>query len=299
MKKIWKIAVYILVILGGVIAFMALMLLFEYIGMPKDSKGSNKLHKERLTLLKEAGAYEVNTEEFPILSFDTTGLYKVREYFMLDTLIDGIEGGWEKALKIEKWLHNNIAHDGSISYEGDRNAIDIWEFAKQNGKGVNGGILAVALNELYLSVGLRSRYIYCLPGDKNDIDCDIINEVWIDDLNKWVGIDPSNHAYLTNSDGELLSIKEVREYVIEDKELLLNDDANRNGEKRSLDSYLQRMARTLYRFERSSIYGYNVGTNGSPIHKLRQNIILVPKDYIPSNTQDNDLITNDDNYFWE
>ena len=63
-------------------------------------------------------------------------------------------------------------------------AIDIYNYHKSTGKGVNCRHLAIAFNEMYLSMGIKSRYVTCMPKDPNDNDCHVINSVYSQQLNK-------------------------------------------------------------------------------------------------------------------
>jgi hypothetical protein len=75
--------------------------------------------------------------------------------------------------------------------------------------------------------------------------------VWVNDLNKWIWIDPTNDAYVMDEKGELLSPEEVRERVINGKMLILNPDANWNRKTSATkEAYLYNyMAKNLYRIE--------------------------------------------------
>ena len=112
-------------------------------------------------------------------------------------------------------------------------------------------MMATVLNECYLSMGIKSRYITCLPKETEFDDCHVINMVYSYDLNKWIWIDPTFDAYVMNEKGKLLGIAEVRERLIKGRTLILNPEANRNRmESQTKEFYLENyMAKNLYRLE--------------------------------------------------
>jgi Transglutaminase-like superfamily len=122
---------------------------------------------------------------------------------------------------------------------------------KKDKRGLNCRGLATVLNESYLSLGIKSRFVTCMPKDSVFDDCHVINMVWLNELKKWIWIDPTNDAYVMDEKGELLSIEEVRERVINGKTLILNPDANWNHKvSTTKEDYLYNyMAKNLYRIE--------------------------------------------------
>ena len=144
-------------------------------------------------------------------------------------------------------MHDNIPHDGSSSWPEERNAIAMYELCKREESGINCRMLAQVLNECYLSMGLKSRYVTCLPRIMVG-DCHVINVVYSNRLDKWVWVDPTFNAYLMDDSGEMMSIDEVRECLREVRECRLNEDANWNN--RSVQTYEHYighyMAKNLY-----------------------------------------------------
>ena len=64
----------------------------------------------------------------------------------------------------------------------------------------------------------------------------LINSVYSQQLQKWIWIDPTNNAYVKDENGNLLSIAEVRDRLIHNKPLVLNEDANWNNQKKQTKS---------------------------------------------------------------
>ena len=209
---------------------------------------------DNLSVLKSAAPYSHEyTDSLPRFSYQSAEdmrLKNVKEFFSLDEVAgDGDE--ISKILNLLRFVHDSIRHDGGNYALCEFDAIDIYNYHKSTGKGVNCRHLAIALNEMYLSMGIPSRYVTCMPKDPNDQDCHVINVVWSSQLKKWIWVDPTFYAYVTDENGTLLGIAEVRERLIDGRTLVLNEDANWNHEsQQTKEHYLENyMAKNLYYIE--------------------------------------------------
>ena len=206
-----------------------------------------------LSVLKAAAEYTAATDDkvrFTYASPNDSNLVRTRRYFNLDS----IAGSGDEISKIKNLLyfvHDAVRHDGSSKWPEKRDAISLYEVCKKENRGINCRMMAIMLNECYLAMGWMSRYVTCMPEDSLDNDCHVINVVYSNTLDKWIWVDPTFAAYVSDDKGNLLSIDEVRERLVNDKPLVLNDDANWNHEqKQTKEDYLENyMAKNLYFIE--------------------------------------------------
>jgi hypothetical protein len=180
--------------------------------------------------------------------------------------LDSVAGNGDEISRIMNllnWANKIVRHDGSQDPADPRprNAMNIIKTCRETNKGVNCRMLATLLNEAYLSTGFRSRHVTCLPHDKEDPDCHVINVVYSDSLDKWLYVDPTFAGYFMGADSTLLSIEEVRQKLITGEELLLPDALNWNGEPKEKRGYRSYMTKNLFRFSCpvSSEFGYESG----------------------------------------
>lgn len=225
-------------------------------------------------------------------------LRAIRKHFNLDSIAG--EGNDEIAQikNIMYWLHDKIRHDGQSNWpDCPYNAIDLIELARREGRGYNCRFLAMILNDLYLAMGFPSRFLTCQPkAYDTDPDCHVINMVWSRTLGKWVWMDPSFAAYVTDENGLLLHPGEVRARLISGAPLILNEDANWNHkQKQTKEYYLEHyMAKNLYLLSahlRSESETENLNRSyKTPI------VVLTPEgfDYHWSG-----ILTADSAYFWQ
>ena len=260
--------------------------------------------KSFLSILKKAGKYQTeNTDSFPKFTYqssDNYNLKNVRATLKLDS-IAGNSDEISKILNVLHWAHNTIRHDGNNNGNCEFDAIDLYNYHKATGRGINCRRLAIFLNECYLSLGIPSRFITCFPNDSTDNDCHVINSVYCDSLQKWIWIDPTFNAYVKDENGNFLGIEEVREHLIAGKPLVLNEDANWNNEqKQTKENYLENyMTKNLYWLQCPADSKFNAespyrNTNGKYISLVPSGFKVWDKPYMAKS-----LETTDVNYFWQ
>ena len=243
-----------------------------------------KLTGDYLFILKKANKYNLSDSrplpKFNYQSSDNPNLMALRKGFNLDS-IAGQGNDVLKILNLLQWVHNLIPHDGNHDNPEVKNALSMINVCKKDDRGLNCRGLALVLNECYLAMGIKSRIVTCYPKDilKIDPDCHVINSVYSESLKKWLWIDPTYNAFVMNENGEMLSIEEVRERLINDKILILNPNANWNNKQtQTKEGYLKNyMAKNLYMLECPATSEYNMETHreGKTISYIK----LLPLDY--------------------
>jgi hypothetical protein len=301
MKKKTKKIIWISVgsFFGLVIICFGVLFLIAY--------GERKKGKEKkesyLPLLQNANGYnkvwDVDAPQFTYQQINDSNLVRVRTHFNLDS----IAGNGDEISQIKNlmyYLHDIVFHQGQNNplENVNKNAIDLIDYCRKENVGMNCRHLAIALNEFYLSMGIPSRFITCLPKDSTDMDCHVINSVYSKDLNKWIWMDPTFAAYVTDENNQLLSIEEVRYRLINNLPLVLNEDANWNHQTKQTKAYYLEtyMAKNLYWIEclTDSKYASESGKMTD-----RQYVRLCPEAYKGFNFKVNDYITNNPQYFWQ
>jgi hypothetical protein len=229
------------------------------------SAQTGKVELSYLEKLKKAKEYSYSDNRFvPTFTYlpkEDANLIRIRLNLKLDS-IAGKANEISKILNILHWVHYVAWQDGEAGSPVSKNAIDLISYCKKESRGMNCRMMATILNECYLSLGMKSRLMTCMPIELKFEECHVINIVYCNDLKKWLLVDPTFDAYVMNENGELLSIQEVRERLINDEPLILNPEANWNRlTSQTKDDYLKRyMAKNLYRLECQMLSGYNTET---------------------------------------
>ncbi|MFC2709920.1 TPR end-of-group domain-containing protein [Hoylesella oralis] len=256
-----------------------------------------------LYILRHAKGYRKEaTDTLPRFTYqqaDDHSLKQMRTFFKLDS-VAGNGDEVSKIINILKFVHNSIPHDGGNFGMCEGDAFDIYNYYKATGNGVNCRQLAIALNGMYLAMGFPSRYVTCMPKDENDGDCHVINCVYSSKLNKWLWMDPTFNAYVKDEHGNLLSIAEVRERLITDQPLYLNEDANWNNKsKQTKEKYLDDyMAKNLYWM--NCVDNSCLNPEGRYRYYGERYIVLLPEGFSsPATVRSFYTVTNDADYFWQ
>lgn len=228
---------------------------------------------------------------------DEPDLKRVRDYFRLDSV--AVAGDELATIKrILTYIHDKIRHDGQNGNPtGGYNSINFAEACKDGSRGLNCRGLATVLNECYLSMGIPSRVITCMPKTYIN-DCHVINAVYSSTLGKWLCIDPTNNAWVTDDQGNLLSIQEVRARLRSGQPVRVNEEANWNNERKTTtEAYLyEYMAKNLFYLESWTRYGFNTESDReNPINY----IFLQPTGCDSDQRNPRNLSVNDDRYFWQ
>ncbi len=168
--------------------------------------------------------------------------------------LDSVAGNgdeFSKIVNLMSWVNHKVRHDGNLNYSGIKSAEVLISTCEKEKRGVNCRMMSTILNEVYLSMGFKSRFVTCMPKGERFSDCHVINVVYSNQYNKWLWMDASFEAYVMDENDTPLSIQEVRENLIHKKAMKVyeklhwNDQAYHGGAKRYLYEY---MTKNLYRF---------------------------------------------------
>ena len=259
---------------------------------------TNKVrYDERVKLLREAGSYKADTAKVEINHVpDIRRAEEIMDYFCLDTLYDAGDATWEKTLAIGEFVANNIPHDNQKEYPEYVNAIGLWEYTKTVAPAFNCRLHSILNYELLTAAGIKARYITCLPYDRNDNDCHVVNEVWLPETGKWVMIDTDMKRYVTDKKGNLLSLAEIREHFINDKKVVVYHNFDNPSSK--ISYYHAYMAKNTYWFCCWGDLGfYQEDYKTFPESKLRSRYYaLVPEGF--ETFSGKEITTHDPEQFW-
>lgn len=228
----------------------------ERLQMAYDKYFDPDANKSKLQILKESAPYsserDANGCLFTYATPSDSLLALSRNYYNLDS-IAGVGDDLSKIRNLLYWVHDLVPHDGSSRWPDCPLTLrDIDNVCKEQQRGVNCRMMAIMLTEALLAEGIPARYLTCLSkAYEEDPDCHVICVAWSRELGKWVWVDPTFCAYVTDENGTWLHPGEVRERLRNDFPLVLNEDANWNH-KSNIDKeyYLgYYMAKNLYVIE--------------------------------------------------
>ncbi len=256
--------------------------------------------RPKLDILKASPEYKAvsdTTFSFSYAQPSDSLLTLSRQHFNLDS----IAGNGDDISRIKNllyWVHDLVRHDGSSQWPDCRfNLRELAQVCHDENRGVNCRFMAMMLTEALLAEGIPARYLTCESKAWNsDTDCHVICVAWSESLNKWVWVDPTFAAFVTDENGLMLHPGEVRYRLQHDLPLAVNKDANWNhksdvAKEYYLDEY---MAKNLYIISCNTIN--QAEPEGRTSHPKGKGVALVP---VGSNYTNAHFITTDYEQFWQ
>ena len=299
MEKTYSVIRNILAIIGGITIIAAIIVWiispnYDYY-IEKNNVG---LYDDRVELLRTSGEYAADTNVFEMKIVQCEArAQEIRDYFQLDTLYPENTTTWEKVVAIGKFVSSNIPHANQKKWPNHVNAIGLWEYTKEVEPAFNCRLHSIMTFELLLSAGIHARYITCMPEDKDDPDCHVVNEVWLPELNKWAMVDTDMGGhYVTDRNGTPLSLKEMREKYISGEKMLMHPAF---GKAQKDNDYYAYMAKNTYWFScwgTLSYYQEDYKVQGIDRNSY---VNLIPSGYTPYGIDEGYTVTTDAEKFWD
>lgn len=166
--------------------------------------------------------------------YDTSYSYNIAEAFNINC---SEESEWDTARKSLRWvwekLSFNDVYENTPNYD---NLIQFIKFACKNKKSLNCYMRANILFELLHNFRIPARLIYFLPLNFSYNGNHVVVEAYITKINKWVLIDPSFNVYFKNHNNQLLSAVELKELILNNKDVVICDNSRFKSLQRDIIS---------------------------------------------------------------
>lgn len=148
-----------------------------------------------------------------------------------------------------KWFTKHIIHTPKDLLHFYGTAADIYYEALAVDQKMNCKNMALVLNAIYLSLGIRSRYIECIQLENRIDNCHFVVETYITKWQKWILVDSSYGLMFKDENGCYLSLRELRWRLATEQDVdlvMLFRPINKK-------LYFYNLVRKLYRFVRACI----------------------------------------------
>ena len=209
--------------------------------------------------------YELNYE---VHSSDS-GLVVLRSTYQLDTIIKDCKTDFEKVVKIQSWVQSRWKHDGSNAPE-KRDAMYILQEAEK-GKRFRCVEYSLVANQCLQSLGFKVRNLGLMTKDISQVKSGgghAVNEVYLEDIGKWVFIDPQFDV-ITVRNGIPLNAVELQQVIAGNTHFdILNPNQTITKEE-----YIKWIGPYLYYFY-TSINGQRISVWDRIVGNKRQLLLL-------------------------
>ena len=149
-------------------------------------------------------------------------LARLRELYGLDA-IAGPGSESERIINLMRWVYKLTGHANEPEIPKELNAFNLIRLAKDEHMLINCYMKTVILNEVYLAMGWPSRQTHLLPCEKEEEESHFITSVYVSSLGKWIMMDPDMGAYVTDEEGSILGVQEIRSRMIAGLPLRVKD----------------------------------------------------------------------------
>ncbi|OPA73992.1 hypothetical protein BVG16_26505 [Paenibacillus selenitireducens] len=162
--------------------------------------------------LLEMAEYEESSNErdiaFEYQSDHHDDLQRLKQKYDLEQVAgDGDE--LSQILNLMRWVDGRLQH-GDVMPPQPCHALHVLDLVERESIPMNCYTIATVLNEVYLSMGFYARRVHCRSYDAYDGDSHVITLIFSRTLKKWLYMDASWNTFVTDDQGELLSLEEFR-----------------------------------------------------------------------------------------
>ena len=154
-----------------------------------------------------------------------SNLRKLRDIYDLDT-VAGKSSETDQIIKLTGWVFQLTGHANEPEIPKELNAFNLIRLAQVEHKTINCYMKTIILNEVFLAMGFCSRQTHLLPHSNEEEESHFITSVYSRTLGKWILMDPDFGVYMTDDQGNILGVAEIRSRLIADEPLLVKEVVN-------------------------------------------------------------------------
>lgn len=255
-------------------------------------------------------AYPVDVE-FHYAAPTDENLGKLRDTYQLDALA-GRGPETDRIINLMIWVYRLTGHANEPEIPKELNALNLIPLAKEKHMMMNCAMKTIILNEVYLAMGFESRQTHLWPAENEDEESHYITSVFSRTLGRWIMMDPDFGVHVTNEEGAILGIAEIRKRLVAGEPLVVKPvDPPPNFLARTWSnvqsfvdgtSYLWYLRKNIFKVEcpQNSLFNQRVKPN-------RLHFQLIPDGYreellqAPKITEKGPTIVfmNDEGSFWQ
>lgn len=181
----------------------------------------------------------------------------VSQYHLTEIAGDGPDS--QKIIRMVEWMTRHCFHNGNYDNHIEPCAEKLLKFSFDQGEknGINCLSLSTALTECLLGLGLYARTMSIMPMSPYDADNHVVCEAYAGDLGKWIMVDPTYGGYITDEQGTILNLMEMRERLANCQEIHYSSNYNYNGQPVDTAWLSVYYAKDLFYLQCYQIQGYH------------------------------------------
>lgn len=249
-----------------------------------------ELKKTRIEILKEYAKYTPSDNLIPDSTYKLNGhvpdilaKYDFESYF-----IDLPADSDDTAFAALDFVCDHFGHDGCSGLGKSCTIEGQIEFCETHNGKANCRGLAILLASILRLKGIKARHITCMPYEEPFDDCHVVVDCLLPS-GKRIMLDPSNHLFYTDNNGEYVFLRRLREMLINGEELFHNKKASYNKGMFDATDNRNYMIKNTFRFFRGNTFSDGID---------ERSFDLIPQKYIDKQVK-GPTFTTDDSDFWK
>jgi len=170
-----------------------------------------------LSLIKKHSDYskEVSCWAKEIMEYKVSLDQDFSQLFPYQKFIE-VENEVEKMMKVLRWVNERLMYPKQEECSEPLSAKNILKHVQDKKVTVNCLSHAIVLNECLHQLGIVSRIVFCCPIDFIPKENHVIVHAYCKQYAKWIALDPSWNCYYCDSEGEIMSLQEIRKAIVAD-----------------------------------------------------------------------------------
>lgn len=179
------------------------------------------LLKKHATFSAKPSGYSVKVD-FSYADSSDENLTRLRDMYNLET-IAGQGTETDRIINLTRWVYQLTGHANEPEIPKELNAFNLIRLAKDEHMQINCYMKTVILNEIFLAMGLSSRWTHLLPHSHEEDESHFVTSVYSSALGKWILMDPDFGVYVTDEKGAILGVADIRNRLIAGEPLVVKD----------------------------------------------------------------------------
>lgn len=216
-----------------------------------------------INLLKYYSEFEYHPPHLEC-SFVYDGSFRslITEFKLDEVMGNGSE--WARICSLLEFVSSKYISNNKVADVRKGNVRDLSHACEKAGG--SSYTLSRLLTEFLIAIGLKARYVVCMPYYYKDESSFTLVHVYSHTYDKWVMLDPYYNGYVTDENHVPLSIGEIRGKLGRGEVLICNSHLHYNQQILMAEHYLYDLAHYIFQFEMNQNMGYGmVASESNPI----------------------------------
>lgn len=142
------------------------------------------------------------------------------------------------------------------------NGFELMNLCMQ-GHSLNCAGYSIMFNDLMLTLGFKSKCVYCRPYDFYDLESHVLCQVYNEKTDRWIVVDSAQGSIPCDENNEGINILELRDRIMNQKKIKLLRSRHSYHSEEFYNKYISYLNKDLFMFLSIDSYGLDYRTDGA------------------------------------